>query len=163
MSGILSPGVCVSPSRAPRASAGRRGSGPPWRAGVQGSKAVTLREVCVSGWVSEGVARRSPGFSGTITSFREQAQDQAWAVGQVSCKVALRATFPWNVLPGTLELRLDAEAWDRAKCSSQPAGASDLVNGRRAQDRLAEVVLSAERVSSEDVLRKSPFKGVRGK
>lgn len=48
-----------------------------------------------------------------------------------------------------------------AHCSR--AGAFDLVNGRRAQDRLAEVVLSAERVSFEDVLRKSPFKGVRGK
>lgn len=27
-------------------------------------------------------------------------------------------TFPWDVSPGTLELRLDAEAWDGGKCSS---------------------------------------------
>lgn len=39
------------------------------------------------------------------------------------------------------------------------AGAFDLVNGRRVQDRLVEVVLGTESVSSEDILRKSLFKG----
>lgn len=66
--------------------------------------------------------RLKPVFLGTITSLGEHVQDQMRAVGKVFCKVTSQRTFPWNLPTGTLELRLDAEAPDRPKCSAVPVG-----------------------------------------
>ena len=66
--------------------------------------------------------RLKPGFLGTMTSLRQHVQDQMRAVGKVFCKVTSQRTFSWNLLTGTLELTLDAEAPDRPKCSVVPVG-----------------------------------------
>lgn len=45
-----------------------------------------------------------------------------------------------NLLIGTLELRLDAEAPDRSKCSAVPGGGLLSGKWKKVQDRLADVL-----------------------